>query len=95
MAYARNRFQSVGPGSHILGTVIEYDPSRRRNDSQGNWKWVVLAVLLLASFVCTYFFSRNREPPLVVSSPETVVPAAVTNAPLSPAPEAILPPAAK
>lgn len=53
MGYERNRFRSVGPGSHILGTVVEYDASRRRNES-GGWRLAVYAVVLvavLASFI--------------------------------------------
>ena len=47
MAYERNRFRSVGPGAHILGSVVEYDVSRRRNPS-GGWRLAVYAVVLAA-----------------------------------------------
>ncbi len=53
MGYERNRFRSVGPGAHILGTVVEYDASRRR-DQSGGWRLAVYAVVLvavLASFI--------------------------------------------
>ena len=47
MAYERNRFRSVGPGAHILGSVVEYDAARRR-DKSGGWRLAVYAVLLSA-----------------------------------------------
>ena len=47
MAYERNRFRSVGPGAHILGSVVEFDASRRRNKS-GGWRLAVYAVVLFA-----------------------------------------------
>lgn len=64
MAYERNRFRSVGPGSHVLGSVVEYDVNRTR-DSSGGWKWSVISVLLTAvaiSFVYARFISRDRRP---------------------------------
>ena len=50
MGYERNRFRSVGPGAHILGTVVEYDASRRR-DQSGGWRLAVYAVVLVAVLV--------------------------------------------
>ena len=67
MAYERDRFRSVGPGSHVLGTVIEYDPTRDK-DPSGGWKWSVIAVLLIAvalSLVSARFFSKDRQPIIV------------------------------
>lgn len=63
MAYERNRFRSVGPGAHILGSVVEYDASRRR-DRSGGWRLAVYAVVLVAvaiSFISSRgCFSRKR-----------------------------------
>ena len=50
MGYERNRFRSVGTGAHILGTVVEYDASRRR-DPSGGWRLAVYAVVLVAVLV--------------------------------------------
>ena len=76
MAYERNRFRSVGPGAHVLGSVVEYDASRAK-DSSGSWKWAVIAVLLIAvvaSFVYARFFSRGvRAPVAVLENPPTEV----------------------
>ena len=47
MAYERNSFRSVRPGGRILGTVVEYDPSRRR-DPSGGWRWAVYTVIFVA-----------------------------------------------
>ena len=64
MAYERNRFRSVGPGAHILGSVVEYDASRRRGTS-GGWRLAVYAVVLVAvsiSFMSSRgCFSRKRS----------------------------------
>lgn len=81
MGYAREKCRSVGPGSHVLGSVIEYDASRA-NDSSGGWKWAVVAVLLLAvatSFVYTRFLSRDRKPVTVtpLPPPQVAVPVPV------------------
>ena len=76
MGYERTKFRSVGPGSHVLGSVIEYDTTRTK-DASGGWRWAVLAVLLLAvvvSFVYARFVSRNRTP---VQVPETPAPRVV------------------
>ncbi len=64
MAYRRDIFQSVGPKSHMLGSVVEYDASRRR-DPSGGWKIAVLAVLsvsIVISFVYAHGFGRDRNP---------------------------------
>lgn len=82
MAYARNRFRSVGPDGHVLGSVIEYDANRAK-DPSGGWKWAVLTVLLIAvaiSLVSARFVSRGRRP---VASPDVQSPVA---APLAPPP---------
>lgn len=50
MAYERNSFRSVRPGGNILGTVVEYDVSRRR-DPSGGWRWAVYAVVLVAVLI--------------------------------------------
>lgn len=50
MSFERKSFRSLGPGSHIIGTVIEYDPTRNP-DTSGGWKWAVCLVLLLAGVV--------------------------------------------
>ena len=71
MGYERTKFRSVGPGSHVLGSVIEYDVTRTK-DSSGGWRWAVLAVLLLAvavSFVYARFVSRDRAPVHVPDTP--------------------------
>ena len=84
MGYERTKFRSVGPGSHVLGSVIEYDTTRTK-DASGGWRWAVLAVLLLAvvvSLVYARFVSRNRTP---VQVPETPAPRVVVAEPL-PAP---------
>ena len=85
MAYERDRFRSVGPGSHILGSVVEYDPNRAK-ESPGGWKWSVAAVLLIAvsaSFIYARFISRGARAP--VSVPEsplvTVLPPSVPSLP--------------
>lgn len=94
MAYERNRFSSSGSGSHVLGSVIEYDPNRRR-DPSGGWKLAVCLVMLVAvvvSLVSARFLLRSRPllrpqrtadvPPVkvVVSAP---VPPPATNMPAS------------
>ncbi len=50
MAYERNSFRSVCPGGRILGTVVEYDPSRRR-DPSGGWRWAVYTVIFVAVLI--------------------------------------------
>lgn len=75
MAYERNKFRSVGPGSHILGSVVEYDVNRAK-ESPGGWKWSVIAVLLIAvitSFVYARFVSRGARAPVSVPESPTVV----------------------
>ena len=70
MAYERDSFHSVGPGSHMLGSVVEYNAGRRE-DPSGGWRWYVFAVLLAAaaaSFVYARFISTERRP--VTSQPE-------------------------
>lgn len=77
MSYERTKFRSVGPGAHVLGSVIEYDANRAK-DASGGWKWSVLVVLLLAvvtSFVYARFVSRDRAP---VQVPDAPSPPAVT-----------------
>lgn len=64
MAYERNRFRSVGAGSHILGSVVEYNtlPSGDRGPS---WKLpvlVVLALVVLGSLVYAKFVSDDNDP---------------------------------
>lgn len=63
MAYERNRFRSVGPGAHILGSVVEFDASRR-HDKSGGWRLAVYAVVLVAiaiSFISSRgCFSKKR-----------------------------------
>ena len=71
MAYERNRFRSVGSDAHALGSVVEYDATRRQ-DPSGGWKWAVLTVLLmavLASFLYSRFFKASERNPVVVPSP--------------------------
>ena len=67
MAYERNRFRSVGPGAHILGSVVEYDVSRRRNPS-GGWRLAVYTVVLVAVSI-SFFSARGcfkRKPSMKV-----------------------------
>ena len=62
MAYERNNFRSIGPGAHILGTVVEYDPSRKPS---GGWRWPVYAVALVAvliSFISARGCFRSEPP---------------------------------
>lgn len=64
MAYERNRFRSVGDGSHILGSVVEYNtvPGGKKGPS---WKLPVLTVLALAvvgSLVYAKFVSGDDDP---------------------------------
>ena len=63
MAYERNRFRSVGPGAHILGSVVEFDASRR-HDKSGGWRLAVYALVLVAiaiSFISSRgCFSKKR-----------------------------------
>lgn len=65
MSFERNRFRSLGPGSHMLGSVIEYDPSRR-DDSSGGWKVaasIVLVIAVVVSFISARgCFKRSPEP---------------------------------
>ena len=57
MGYERNRFRSVGPGAHILGSVVEYDASRRGDKSAG-WRLAVYAVVLL-SVLASFLSARG------------------------------------
>ena len=88
MAYERNRFRSVGPDGHVLGSVIEYDTNRTK-DPSGGWKWAVLTVLLIAvavSLASARFVSRSRPPVVApdvqspVAAPPTPPPTVSTNA---------------
>lgn len=91
MAFERNSFRSLGPGSHMIGTVIEYDPTRNQ-DSSGGWKWAVCLVLLLASavsFVSARGCLRLKQgtdslivsPPTLPHAPKPEVADAPTNPP--------------
>ena len=51
MGYERNRFRSVGPGSHILGTVVEYDANHRWRNQPSGWRLAVYAVVLVAVLI--------------------------------------------
>ena len=89
MAFERDRFRSFGPGAHVLGTVIEYDSSRRESSPNG-WKWTASLVLLLmvgVSFVSARGCFRRKpdlpqkiEVPLCISAPAPGPEAAATNA---------------
>ena len=64
MAYQRDIFRSVGPDSHMLGSVVEYDVSRKQ-DPSGGWKVAVFAVLsvsIVVSFIYAHGFGRDRNP---------------------------------
>ena len=64
MAYERNRFRSVGAGSHILGSVIEYNTQPGGGREPG-WRLPVLVVLALAvlgSLVYAKFVSGDNDP---------------------------------
>ena len=86
MAFERRKFRSIGPDSHLLGTVIEYN-SNREGDSSGGWKWAVCAVLavaVLVSFISARGCFRRKGgndvrtpmPPNVVSGAPAVSPSA-------------------
>ena len=51
MGYERNRFRSVGPGAHILGTVVEYDANHRWRNQPSGWRLAVYAVVLVAVLI--------------------------------------------
>lgn len=85
MSFERRKFRSIGPDSHLLGTVIEYN-SNRDGDSSGGWKWAVCAVLavaVLVSFVSARGCFRRKGsdavrtpmPPNVISETLTIPPA--------------------
>lgn len=64
MAYEKNRLGSSGVGSHVLGSVLEYDASRRPDGSSG-WKWavcIVLLVAIVASMISARWMFRSRVP---------------------------------
>ena len=89
MAYGRNRFRSVGPGAHILGSVIEYDIDRSRRNGSGSWRWAVYAVLLVAvliSFVSARGCFRSKPPSKAQAEVPTVAVVSAT---------AVTPPPAK
>lgn len=89
MGYERRKFRSVGPGAHLLGSVIEYDTSRD-SDSPNGWKWAVCVVLSIAAVVSFLsargcFRSKETHPlasaPYVIPVPQTPTGAAsATNA---------------
>ena len=87
MGYERNRFRSVGPGAHILGSVVEYDASRRHGKS-GGWRVAVYAVVLVAvaiSFMSSRgCFSRKRDVKADAVGPATFVPDKLPSVPASP-----------
>lgn len=63
MAFERRKFRSIGPDSHLLGTVIEYN-GNRDSDSSGGWRWAVctvLAVAVLVSFVSARGCFRRKD----------------------------------
>ena len=75
----------------MLGSVIEYDPSRR-DDSSGGWK-ITASVVLVLIVVASFFSARGcfksspgpvqkpENPPIVaVAQPDVGAPAAKTNA---------------
>ena len=102
MAYERNRFRSVGPGSHILGSVVEYDTARRC-DKSGGWRLAVYAVVLVAvviSFVSSRgCFSgkltgkdeieRDQVPP--ANAPPAQIPSVASNVVARPLPKPAAP----
>lgn len=77
MAFERRKFRSVGPGSHLLGSVIEYD-ANRDSDSPNGWKWGVCAVLSVAAVVSFVSargcFRRTDAPQSASSAPKMVRP---------------------
>ena len=83
MAFERENFRSVGPGSHMLGSVVEFDPYRRPKPPS-HWKWAV-AIVAVTAIVTSFFITRGcfrgdegeSEPP---SQPPPVQPASQTNA---------------
>ena len=75
MGYERNRFRSVGPGAHILGSVVEYDASRSPNRS-GGWRLPVYAVVLIAVLV-SFISARGcfrRKPSGAIKTVQTQSP---------------------
>lgn len=73
MAFERRKFRSIGPDSHLLGTVIEYN-GNRDSDSSGGWRWAVctvLAVAVLVSFVSARgcFRRKDADGPRAVAVP--------------------------
>ena len=88
MAYGRNRFRSVGPGAHILGSVVEYDIDRRRRNGSGGWRWAVYAVVLvsvLVSFVSARGCFRSKPPAKALAEPPAVAAGAAEVAAPAPA----------
>lgn len=69
MGFERENFRSVGPDSHILGSVVEFDPYRRQ-ESPSYWKWAVLGVLavaIVASFLSARGCFNGEDGPVLVS----------------------------
>ena len=96
MAFERENFRSVGPDSHMLGSVVEFDPYRRP-ERPSHWKWAVVLVLAVAITV-SFFSARGcfrdgdrqiavtSQPPPVQVVPQTNQVAAATNAAVRAAP---------
>ena len=109
MAYERNRFRSVGPGAHILGSVVEYDANRRRRNQSGGWRLavyvVVLAAVLISFISARGCFSRKPQskaenevsPPKKIAVPDSKTPEVQAPKAAVPAPAKVqaLSPAAK
>ena len=95
MAYERNRLSSSGSGSHVLGSVIEYDPNRRR-DPSGGWKLAVCLVLLVAIVVslisARMLLKKQQFRPLVPDAPTPVNEVTPATVPAIVATNAIPPP---
>lgn len=74
MGYERNRFRSVGPGAHILGTVVEYDANRRRRNQPGGWRLAVYAVVMVAVLI-SFISARgcfSSKPPVKAKGDDAV-----------------------
>ncbi len=82
MAFERENFRSVGPGSHMLGSVVEFDPYRRP-EPRPAWKLAVAAVLSIAvvlSFLSARgCFRRKQEPVRAPGIPPPILALAQTN----------------